>query len=247
MTQGQFNWPGTTIQQMYDFMRDAIDPQSHQRALHWWDMPTSDVAHITKAVQAGYPVLITANEQNIIEKRTGARPYPWNLDATHVLPVVGIDKDGDFICADELNNNFQGYWPVVYLAQRINPIWATTVQVVGPDQNNPWLKPIPSADPTTWPSDFIAQTFGGAVQQTTPTDHVKQAFDTEWSSVVSGLDPNTGIAKAALVDYRAGNSHGPALTKEFKLNDWQGNVLTAQMLCSGVYMWDGQAHWHPFK
>lgn len=158
MAGGQYKWPSTTIPQMYNFMTDATDPRSGQRNMHWWDIP-ADVQHITAALKAGYPVIVTANEQNIIEKRTRQRAYPWNLDVNHILPILGVDRDGDFICPDELNNSFQNYWPPVYLASRLNPSWATVVRIVGPDPNNPWLKPVPSGDPTTWPQGFNAQNF----------------------------------------------------------------------------------------
>ena len=158
MAGGQYKWPSTTIPQMYNFMTDATDPHSGQRNMHWWDIP-ADVQHITAALKAGYPVIVTANEQNIIEKRTRQRAYPWNLDVNHILPILGVDRDGDFICPDELNNSFQNYWPPVYLASRLNPSWATVVRIVGPDPNNPWLKPVPSGDPTTWPQGFNAQNF----------------------------------------------------------------------------------------
>lgn len=158
MTNGQVNWPSTSIPQMYTFMTDATDPHSGQRNIHWWDI-SADVHHITAAVKAGYPVIVTANEQNIIEKRTGQRAYPWNLNVNHILSILGLDKDGDFICADPLNNSYQGYWPPVYLASRLNPSWATVVQIVGPDPAHPWLKPIPSGDPTAWPQGYIGQNF----------------------------------------------------------------------------------------
>lgn len=77
----------------------------------------------------------------------------------HILSILGLDKDGDFICADPLNNSYQGYWPPVYLASRLNPSWATVVQIVGPDPAHPWLKPIPSGDPTAWPQGYIGQNF----------------------------------------------------------------------------------------
>jgi len=155
---GHISAESSSIPNMFEFLEAATDPQGGQRNLHWWDI-TPDVAHITSALKAGYPVIITANEQNIIEKRSGQRPYPWNLDVNHILPVLGLDKDGDFICADQLNDSFQGYWPPVYLASRLNPSWATVVLVVGPDPNHPWLKPIPSGDPPTWPHGFNGQNF----------------------------------------------------------------------------------------
>jgi hypothetical protein len=249
---------------MYDFLQAATDPKSGQRALHWWDLVTFDAAHVRAAVQAGYVVLITVNEESLVEKKTGAcPPYPWNLNATHILPVAGVDHDGDFICADELNNAFQGYWPPVYIASKMNISWASAIQVVGPDPSNPWMKPIPNNDPTTWPQGFNAQNFSKGTQ--TQVDNVQAAFDAEWDTFVSqvavmfsklglpmptdatiAIPPKgTGIYKASLADYRTGKFHGPPISWEYPGKNWAGKPITIQQFVGGHYEWDGTAHWYP--
>ena len=127
--------------------------------LPFWEI-TPDIARITRAVKAGYPVIITAFEPNIkawdFNSNSWVSAYTWNISANHVLPVGGIDQNGNFICADQLNNAFQGYWPPIYDASRISPSYAAIVQL-------PWLAPIPSGDPLTWSSGFNAQLGGSSV------------------------------------------------------------------------------------
>jgi hypothetical protein len=246
---GQFNWPGTTIQQMYDFMTDSLHPVSKQRNIHWWDLATPDIAHIRLAVQAGYPVIITASEQNIIEKKSGQRAYPWNLNANHILCVTGIDAQGDFICPDQLNNSFQGYWPPVYLASRINPSWASVIQVTGPDPSKPWLKAIPSNDPTNWPHGFNAQEFTVVVPTPTPTptpvtasnfdayaEATWKAFSSQFATYLigAGLTLPTGFPNSPPINtkiyydwkalWQSGKRLGPPLTFEIS-HDEKGQPL----------------------
>jgi hypothetical protein len=223
---------GSSIENMHEFFHAAGN-------LHYWDMANPSIDNIRKAVQAGYPVLITANEQNIIEKKTGKRPYPWNLNTNHVLPVTGIDKDGDFVCPDQLNNSFQGYWPVVYLASKINPSWATAVQLVGPDASKPWLKQVPSDDPSTWPSGFNAQNFVAPAPPPPPAqDYKAEAFAAEWTSIVPGLPIDSPIAQLAYEAYWTDGFHGPATSKEFQLFQKDGSEKVAQTMLMGIYIWD---------
>jgi N-acetyl-anhydromuramyl-L-alanine amidase AmpD len=153
---------GSSIENMHQFFHDAGN-------LHYWDMDaiapssaqSSDLAHVRRALAAGYPVVVTVNEQSVISKKLGKCPYPWQPrlgPVNHIFSIVGVDKDGDFICADELNN--QESWLMVYKAANIEMHWASVVQLVGPDPGHPWLKPIPSGDPTSWPQGFNAQNFG---------------------------------------------------------------------------------------
>lgn len=260
MPNGQVNWPGTSIQQMYQFLTDAQDPTSKQRNLHWWDLGTVDVAHITAAVKAGYPVLITANEQNIIEKTSGQRAYPWNLNTNHILPIVGIDKDGDFICADELNNNFQGYWPPVYLASRLQPSWATIVQVVGPDPANPWLKSIPSDDPTTWQQGFNAQNFSQSQPPVSPpqpppqgTNYFEQEATDCWNSFFQNTlketppPTGTGIYNSWFNAWKSSHKqYGPPTTFEYTSVDDAGHKIIVQEFHHARCEWNtsGQANWY---
>lgn len=75
----------------------------------------------------------------------------------------------------------------------------------------------------------------------------RKAFEQEWTSIIPGLSPVTGIANAAWADYQAGNGHGPALSQEFTLDDWNSDKqYTAQVVTQGIYLWDGSAHYHPY-
>jgi len=125
--------------------------------LHYQEVP-STIENIRIAIKAGYPVIITAYEPNILawdfRSNSWVHAYTWNISANHVLPVGGIDQNGNLICADQLNNAFQGYWPPIYDASRINPSYAAIIRL-------PWLAPIPGGDPRTWPSGFNAQ--GGSM------------------------------------------------------------------------------------
>lgn len=126
----------------------------HYAKLHYWEI-ANDIGTIKKAIQTGYPVIFTANEQNIVSAKTKQIPYPWaknnpNFKANHILPATGINPYGDIICADPLNNSFDGEWPAVYLADKLQPSYAAVIQL-------PWLQTIPSGDPNTWPTGFNAQ------------------------------------------------------------------------------------------
>lgn len=224
---------GSEVPDMYNFMTASIDPVSAKRNLHWWDLGTPSVDNIRKAVKAGYPVLITVNEQNIKEKSTGKQPpYPWNLNANHIIPVAGIDKDGDFICVDQLNNSFQGYWPVTYVASLLNPLWATVVQVVGPDDTKPWLKPIPSNDPNNWPAGFDAQNFGAP---TPPApEYWKEQAMAIWNGSSSPVFLNNAILTAWLNEYKT-NFMGIPVSEEIKTVDWDGNPIRVRFFSNGKH------------
>lgn len=157
------NQMGSTIENMHMFFHDAGN-------LHYFDIgPINDSSvqaddndRIRRAVQAGYPVAVTVHEPSVISKRLGHCPYSWQPalgDITHIIPVIGIDKDGDFIVGDQANV-VEG-WPQTYLASAIHFHWASVVQLVGSDAAHPWLAPIPGNDPRTWPTGFNAQQFGG--------------------------------------------------------------------------------------
>ena len=239
------NFPGVSIQDMYDLMTASTDIQGGHRDLHWWDSPT-DINVIRNAVKSGYPVLVTANEQNIIEKRTGQRPYPWNINANHVFPIVGIDKDGDFICADQLNNSFQGYWPVTYLANRLSPSWVSIVQVVGPDPNNPWLKGIP--DPTKpWPANFNAQSFGSTPIPTPPpvtNSAMINQFKNIWDAGNTGIDfASDPVAQEFTHKYQQKYDFGQPV-KRYPSNDWGNSPIEyTEFLRGHVETANGKSRW----
>ena len=177
---GPTNEQGSTEEQMYTYLIGAVEnfgpTPSGNRLLHFWVIPT-DTPSIRRAIEAGYPVLVTANEQNIRDVNTGKRPpYAWNLNANHIIPLMGVDKNGHWVVPDYLNNN--SGWPFSYDESVLAPSWACCIQVVGPDQNNPLLAPIPSGTPLSWDANFNAQLFaqtGNRLPPTTPpppTDRV---------------------------------------------------------------------------
>ena len=152
---------GSSIENMHEFLHDA--------GLHYWDIGAidpnstgaSDLAHIHAALDAGYPVLVTVNELSVF-RQDGSRPYPWQPamgPANHIFTVVGHTSDGMLLVDDELNASDN--WPDHYDESKLEFHWASVVQLVGPDANNPWLSPIPSGDPTSWPQGFNAQNFQG--------------------------------------------------------------------------------------
>ena len=163
---GPVNEQGSTESEMYAYLTGATI--NNARVLHFWVIPT-DNASIKRCIEAGYPVLVTANEQNIKSTRTGKQPpYEWNLNANHVIPLMGIDSSGNWIVPDYLND-YSGTgdtFPAHYDATTLQPSWACCVQVVGTDVNNPWLAPIPSGTPLEWDSMYVqpfnAQLFAGA-------------------------------------------------------------------------------------
>jgi hypothetical protein len=155
------NHQGSLIENMHQFFHDAGN-------LHYVDIDAindssvqaDDNDRIRRALRAGYPVAVTVHEPSVISKKLGHCPYSWQPalgDITHIIPVIGIDRDGDFIVGDQANV-VEG-WPQTYLASQIHFHWASVVQLVGPDAAKPWLKPIPGNDPRTWPQGFNAQLF----------------------------------------------------------------------------------------
>lgn len=233
MPEGHIKWPGSEISDMYNFLRDSLDPVSKKRNLHWQDINPS-LENIRIAVKCGYPVLITVNEQNIKEKRTGARPpYPWDINANHIFPVVGIDKEGDFICADELNNRFQGYWPIIYLASLLKPSWASVVQVVGPDEKRPWLAPIPNDNPSSWNKTFQGQLFN---MPNINKFQLQQNIDL-WNStqllLESPIDVNAdNVGKEWLNKYMLKYPIGAPLSR-FNSHDWNGQPIIITLFTNG--------------
>lgn len=216
--------------------------------------PTIDNIH--RAHNAGYPVLFSCNEADITawnkSKSTWEHAYPWQLSAGHVLPSAGYEHStGNLYSPDQLNDNYQGYWPVIYRASDIakSLSWLCVIQLVGPDANNPWLAAIPGSDPTTWPANFNAQLFAGGVPPSPSTppaasDNKFTAFSQEW-----GPNPQSGIAKAAYATYWTSNFAGGQITGEFDLLGKDGKTYTAQRVHMGIWLWDrttGTAHYYPY-
>jgi len=256
MPDGHQKWPGASIPDMYNFLKDSRDPHSGVPNLHFWDIPPG-IPTIRNALRAGYPVLVTASggAGNIVSKKTGKPPYPWNMNANHIFPLMGIDKDGDFIVADELNARYQGVWPVVYLADRLHPSWACVVQVTGPDEKDPWLAPIPSGNPDEWASKygkdghFNAQrwVYTPPVPGPAPTNSETQtlAAHTLWHSVRSETPIDTGIYRYWMEHYKKGVFFGAPLSGEWESVSWGGNPIVCQTFTGGSIQWDGTAHWYP--
>lgn len=257
---------GSSIDNMHQFFHDAGN-------LHYWDIAAinanssqaSDLAHLRAAVKAGYPVAMTVAEQSVISKRTGKCPYPWQPrlgNVTHIFALIGIDEDGDLIVADELNS-FEAWYPV-YKAGPIDCSWASVIQLVGPDATTPWLAPIPSDDPTSWPQGFNAQLFAAGESGGTHVDNIAKQAALYWSITTQGsvkaggnalaevgIFPagkmpyySTGIAQSWEQQLRAGHNYGPPTSYEFNAFNWQGKPVVAQFFQGGWCEWDGSAHWY---
>jgi hypothetical protein len=233
---------GSSIDNMHSFFKDAGN-------LHYWDVgaisPTSqradDIKRIHTILGAGFPMAVTVNEQSVKSKALGKCPYPWQPGlgpVNHIFAIVGIDRDGDFICADELNN--QEAWPATYYAQDLEIHWASTVQLVGPDPVHPWLKPIPSGEPmdAVW-AGFNAQNFG--VQAASPgwiSPEQEQQANDMWAQTAllpqfkgQQADATTDLAKSWRAEYGAGRLWGLPLVPEYHSVDWKGSPIVV-LLCA---------------
>ena len=76
----------------------------------------------------------------------------------------------------------------------------------------------------------------------------RKAFEQEWQSVVKDAMLHSGIANQAWADYQSGNGHGPALSEEFPVTDWNtGAQNIGQIVVNGIYVWSqGKAAYHPY-
>lgn len=162
---------GISVPQLYTVFNDgdlnyrdigAISPGSPQ---------SSDIPSIKAALRAGYPVVATITEASVRDLTDDipvGNPYEWDPGGlTHVIVYVGIASDGNLLVWDYANivgsrqgDNRVRSLPRKYDSNSIVNLFATIVQVVGNDADAPWLKPIPSGDPLSWPTDFNAQNFG---------------------------------------------------------------------------------------
>lgn len=221
---GHITMQGSSIPDMEGMLKDAKG-KNGQQVLHYQEIVPS-LDRINRAIEAGFGVLVTANEQNIRSVKSGARPpYPWNLNANHIIPLLGLDKNKNFLVDDYLNNNFQGEYPNTYDASVLAPSWACIVQVVGDDDTHPFQLSIPGPDPLQWPSGFNAQTQNGNTlppvtqpPSTTNQPWGKQALDV-WNSSSVKLISGSGIFLAWESLYGKMNL-GPATTPEFKTVNW---------------------------
>jgi hypothetical protein len=230
MPQGHIKWPGSEKTDMYNFIQDSLDPISKQRNLHYQEvLPTRD--NIRAAVLAGYPVLITVNERSLQEKKTNVSPpYPWNLNVNHIIPVMGIDKDGDFICADELNNRFQGYWPVVYKSNFVAS-WACVIQVIGPDNKHPWLAPIPDTVPLGWKKGE-AQLFMSTPENPHRTQQNIDTWNATQHLLTTSIDVNTDIVAKKWLQFMMKYNLGSPIAR-FPSVDWNGKSIEVTQFLYG--------------
>lgn len=261
------NQNGSSIDNMHQFLKDA--------GLHWWDISainpgstqSSDLAHLHRALDAGYPVLVTVNELSVI-RRDGSNPYPWQPrlgPVNHIFTIVGYTKDGYLLVDDELNQG--DTWPDQYRESTIECHWASIVQLVGPNAAHPWLKPIPSDDPTAWPVGFNAQNFGGPlpppIPPPPPVDHFAQETLDCWNSVYANLQnfavalklpmlnfsfappTGTGIYKAWVDAWLKGHHFGPPLTFEYDSATKDGVKIKAQEFAHARAEWvAGKTRWY---
>jgi hypothetical protein len=148
------NTAGASIADMHTYLKDT-------NLLHWWDtnisttsVQANDLETIKAAVNHGYPVIATVSEQSVFDMDLGRNPYWWGPSGNHILVWVGVSGDGNLLAYDCANviqgdGNLQTpkqvqTWPRRYRNSSIDNQWATIIQM-------PWLPPIPSNDPISWP------------------------------------------------------------------------------------------------
>lgn len=228
---------GSSIENMHQFFTDAVDDfdrKDGHRLLHYWDIGAisdtsdhvQDVARIKRALDCGYPVAATTLMSSVIEP-DGNYPYP-GVGSFHIFTIVGYTSDGYFLVNDE-DRPLTVPWPCKYLEQNLYLHWASVIQLVGPDPLHPWLLPIPSGDPLTWPSNFNAQNFN-----TGGTKTMEQQFNDYWPMSNPFTAPGSKIRQACLTAYLA-----KVFTDVFPLNaevhtvNWVGGPITKQGLSNG--------------
>lgn len=226
------NTSGVSIENMHTLLHDA--------SLHYWDIgainansqQSSDINAIKRALEAYYPVVATITEVSVYDLDLQANPYGWGPSGNHIITYVGIADDGNLLAVDPANvvGQLQGpnqvrQWPRRYDITKLDNSWASVVQLVGPDASNPWLKPIPSGDPTTWPQGFDARNYtGGAID----VDPVLQAV---WDSTNTGAPFTTGIAQDWASQYKNhATVYGPPLGKEFETTTLDGHTKIVKQI-----------------
>lgn len=235
---GAGNTSGVSIENMHTLLHDAGN-------LHYWDIgsigansqQSADINAIKAALNAWYPVIATISEVSVYDLDLQANPYAWGPSGTHIITYVGIASDGNLLAVDPANitgqlqgNNSVRQWPRRYDITKLDNSWASVVQLVGPDDTKPWLKPIPSGDPTTWPHDFDARNYG--TSNNVNYDPVLQAV---WNSTNTGAPFNTGIAQDWASLYKNHSTvYGPPLSKEFETTLLDGKTkIMKQMFAYG--------------
>ena len=135
---GPGNSMGSSIPNMETFLADA--------KLDYLEFTPSYNA-IVSWLQRGYPVIVTVTEAGVYDKDLGGNPYWWGAAGSHVLCIVGLDTNGDYLFFDTANvimgdGNLQTPktprpWPRRYVASQIVYTgYAAAVRL-------PWMEPIP--------------------------------------------------------------------------------------------------------
>jgi hypothetical protein len=265
---------GISIDQLHTVIKNAGN-------LHYYDISaiapgsaqSSDIAHITAALKAGYPVIATIVESSVFDMTgdgVSGNPYEWNPQCnqsgcpTHVIVYVGVTPDGNLLVWDYANvvgplqgSNTVRAQPRKYSAANINNTFATVIQLEG-------LQAIPSDDPTSWPAGFNAQV------KEVQVNELQMQMQAYWNATTArpaggnilaeagifpaGMTPpyTTGIAKSWQERFSS-HDDGPPVTYEMShdidgspITDWQGTPLTVQFFQSGSRCeWkNGNPNWY---
>lgn len=230
----------------------------HTAGLHYWDIAAIDTNRLRLALNAGYILAVTIDENSVHDlDLNGACPYGWNPapgQYNHVILLTGPGVVGSYFLAEDTANvvgNLQGsnqvrLGPRRYDEKSIKISWASIIQL-------PWLLPIPSNDPTNWPNSFNAQ-----VKPMPTNPHFDQEASDCWSSITTVLNEfvagsgvvlqpppqGTGIFNSWKAAWLNGHQFGPPLTKEYNTVDMNGNPIIAQEFAHARCEWDGSAHWY---
>lgn len=224
---GPNNTNGASIPDMHTYFTDTQQGGVVPNALHFWDTAISnasdqatDINTIKAALLRGYPVIATITEQSVFDLDLGTNPYWWGPGGNHILTWVGISSDGNLLAVDNANviqgdGNLQTpktpqAQPRRYDITKIANQWASIIQL-------PWLPPIISGDPLSWPSEIQLQ--AQAVWAASPV------------KAPSGL----GIYKAWLSAYTTKSMNfGTPLTLEFQTINWNNQIITVQHFSGGI-------------
>ena len=224
---GPTNTNGASIPDMHTYFTDTQQGGVVPNSLRFWDTAISnasdqatDINTIKAALLRGYPIIATVTEQSVFDLDLGTNPYWWGLGGNHILTWVGISSDGNLLAVDNANviqgdGNLQTPktpqpQPRRYDITRIANQWASIIQL-------PWLPPIISGDPLSWPSEIQLQA---------------QAI---WAGSPVNAPSGSGIYKAWLGAYTTKlMNFGTPLTLEFKTINWNNQIITIQYFSGGI-------------
>lgn len=178
-------------------------------------------------------------------------PYMSYLHLSAVNPALSV---GDIVSTGDLigwvggaNNDAQYLGTTNPTGSNFlnDPIMSSQVQVGialmrGPEYGvgAGWVT-FPPIDTTLDPSSLISS-----------INYMRNAFETEWTSIIPTAMLFSGIASQAWRDYQAGHFRGPALSPEISktikglpLTDWSGKPIILQTTPRGRYEWsNGKAN-----